>query len=448
MLPFEYEEVEEDGHVTSYGGLPIVAEVMRNFGASNAVTQHVELPAREHDAAWCVESLAMLLAAGGDCIDDMNLFLDDSALARLLQRTFPSPETLRRFLYAFHDDELVEAGRKQAELKGATSFVPEESDRLKGLQLAQEALVHGVAGRGRGKVATLDVDASIHESHKREAQPHYKKGRGYQPTIAVWAELDLVVADEFRDGNVPAGKDTLRLVERAFSALPEQVTRRRLRADSALYNLKTLRWLYDHGIEYTISADMSRPLREACVGLPQTSWKRIESRAHEHVHVAEVDWCPSDWANSRERPRYLAVRYSPRQGSLLEESGPKYLAVVTHRKGEPEELLRWHWEKAGTVEHVHDVIKHELGAGTLPCGRFGANAAWYRIALLTYNALSALRSVAMPPSLQDARPKRLRFHVFVQPAEVINHARRLIARVRKKLRCLVSLPALRLAIAT
>ncbi|MBM4364403.1 MAG: hypothetical protein FJ104_17125 [Deltaproteobacteria bacterium] len=62
----------------------------------------------------------------------------------------------------------------------------------------------------------------------------------------------------------------------------------------------------------------------------------------------------------------------------------KYLAVVSNRRelGAPD-LLCWHWQKAGTIEHIHDVTKNELGAGTPQCGRFGANAAWYRLALFT-----------------------------------------------------------------
>ena len=47
--------------------------------------------------------------------------------------------------------------------------------------------------------------------------------------------------------------------------------------------------------------------------------------------------------------------------------------------------------KAGTLEHVHDVVKNELGGGFFPSGRFGANAAWFRFALLTYNVLSAMK---------------------------------------------------------
>ena len=67
----------------------------------------------------------------------------------------------------------------------------------------------------------MDQDATIIESHKQAAYYHYEEGRGYQPMVAVWAEADLVLADEFRDGNVPARQDPLTCAKLAFAALPE-----------------------------------------------------------------------------------------------------------------------------------------------------------------------------------------------------------------------------------
>jgi len=58
-------------------------------------------------------------------------------------------------------------------------------------------------------------------------------------------------------------------------------------------------------------------------------------------------------------------------------------------------LLEWHREKAGTIEAAHDVLKNELAAGVMACGRFGANAAWLRLAVLSYNLLSALKRLAL-----------------------------------------------------
>lgn len=83
--------------------------------------------------------------------------------------------------------------------------------------------------------------------------------RGYQPVIVVWAEQDLVVHDEFRDGNVPAGCGNVRVLERAVTSLPAGITQIFVRGDSALYEQEVLAWCEKlaRGIGYAISADLS-----------------------------------------------------------------------------------------------------------------------------------------------------------------------------------------------
>jgi hypothetical protein len=53
----------------------------------------------------------------------------------------------------------------------------------------------------------VDQDATIIESRKREALYTYEGSRGYQPMLAVWAEMDVVLATvletcEFNNLNV------------------------------------------------------------------------------------------------------------------------------------------------------------------------------------------------------------------------------------------------------
>ena len=57
-----------------------------------------------------------------------------------------------------------------------------------------------------GRALTLDVDAHLVASAKREALPTYEGFRGYQPLIVTWAETGLVAADQFRDGNGMSGQ--------------------------------------------------------------------------------------------------------------------------------------------------------------------------------------------------------------------------------------------------
>ena len=52
---------------------------------------------------------------------------------------------------------------------------------------------------------------------------------------------------------------------------------------------------------------------------------------------------------------------------------------------------------------------------------------------MTYNLLSAMKVLDLPPPFEDARPKRLRFAVFNLPGRLVSHARRLLARVGRSL---------------
>jgi len=67
------------------------------------------------------------------------------------------------------------------------------------------------------------------------ALPTYEGARGYQPMPAVGAEMDAVLADEFRDGNVPAQMAPLTLAKAAFAALPSTVSSYFYRGDSACH---------------------------------------------------------------------------------------------------------------------------------------------------------------------------------------------------------------------
>lgn len=443
VLPFEVETVAEDRGMTARGGLPLVIEAVKALGVGKSVKKHVRVRRRRRGfsdvemVTWAI----CLQASGGECIDDIMVLGADEGLCRLAGQEPPKASTLREYLYAFHDEELIEKAKKEAEARGGVAYIPGENAQLAGLGAVMGELA-GKVGRKMGlRKATLDLDATIQESHKKEAQWHYKGGRGYQPSVIYWGEADQILADEYRDGNVPAGMSNLPLIKRGFSLLPSSVEERYFRGDSACYEDVVIKWLAkpkrangpEGRIGFTISADMTEELRKVCEGVAEGEWKLMEERVDETVWCSEVEFTPGEWPKDAEPLRYLALRIRKRQGELFWWGGDtKYLAVVTNREGEIEELVKWHWEKAGTIELVHDVTKNELGAAVPPCGRFGANAAWYRMSLLTYNVLSAMKTLALPAELGNARPKRLRYQVFTMAGRIVSHAGRMILRVGEK----------------
>ncbi|MBP1778386.1 MAG: transposase family protein [candidate division NC10 bacterium] len=456
ILPYVVEVMPKPEGVTAWAGLPSVLDTMRALALEEVIGREIKVRKRRrgYSDARKVESLVLLMAAGGECVDDIEMLRADAGLCRLVGQ-LPSADRLLTFLYAFHDERLIEAAR--AQLTGdRVAYIPEENEALQGLARVNLALVQRVAGQGKCTRATLDHDATIQESHKREAQPHYKGGRGYQPSAIYWAEQDLVVADEYRDGNVPAGMENLRLIRRGFASLPQWVTERYFRADSACYDEEVLKWLADPEREggpageigFTISADMTPPLRQLCEGVAEGQWQLVEERVHETVWCTEVEFTPGNWPKDAKPLRYIAVRFRARQGQLFGTgSDVKYLAVVSNRTGEPMGLLRWHWQKAGTIEPLHDVTKNELAARVPPCGRFGADAAWYRLSMLTYNVLSAMKSLALPATMCDARPKRLRFSLFNIAGRIVSRGGKLILRIAAEIEQIVRLKEARARLA-
>ena len=55
--------------------------------------------------------------------------------------------------------------------------------------------------------------------------------------------MNVVVAEEFRDGNVPVLKDPKRVAQRAFATLPETIRERYFRGDSGCDEEGLLSWL-------------------------------------------------------------------------------------------------------------------------------------------------------------------------------------------------------------
>jgi hypothetical protein len=270
------------------------------------------------------------------------------------------------------------------------------------------------------RIATIDQDATIIESHKQAALAHYDEGRGYQPMVALWAELDLVVADEFRDGNVPAHQAPLTCAQMAFATLPDSVKTRYFRGDSGCHENQLMGWLRSPeralesggGIGFAISAKMSHELAKAVAEVVEKDWKTFATEADgTQRQWAEVVFVPGEASEKKESQplRYVGLRLLKAQGVLFADgSDRKHHAVVTNLKWEGARLLDWHREKAGTIEHTHDEVKNELGGGHMPSQRFAVNAAWLKVALLAYNIVSAIKGMGFEPENRNVRLKKFR----------------------------------------
>jgi Transposase DDE domain group 1 len=445
LLPFKLIEEESGEALTSYGGLPLVMETCEALGLGGWVKRYVRIKQRNrgYTESKYVESVIALMAAGGDCLEDIERLRSDGGL-KLLLGEMPSAEAVRFFLYGFHDEKLLE-GKPE---RGA--FIAPETAPLAGLWEVNREVVLKASRSEQPTQATIDQDATVVQSHKEQSQMTYLGERGYQPLINYWAEQDLILSDEFRDGNVPAGMEPLSSFLRAVRTLPESVETIYFRSDSAAYQHKLLDVMRE-GVElqgkkvlvyFAISADVSEALRGKIMSLSESGWKPLRKLSEKGLiegrkEWAEVEFIPSAASVKKDmKPdRYLAIRVKPAQGDLFSDGNAyHYYAVVTNRwEMDGEELLRWQRERCGSVEKVHDVVKNDLAGGVMPCGRFYANAAWWRLNCLCYDVISVMKRKALPKTFWPARMKALRFHLIGVAGKVVSHARMMFLKITEGL---------------
>jgi hypothetical protein len=93
-------------------------------------------------------------------------------------------------------------------------------------------------------------------------------------------------------------------------------------------------------------------------------------------------------------------------------------------------LVAWHHERCGKSEELHRILKSEMAGGHIASRKFGANAAWWNIAVLAQSLLSLFKHNFLPKECCRSRPKMLRFKFFVMLGRIVKHARRSVLKIR------------------
>ena len=263
-------------------------------------------------------------------------------------------------------------------------------------------------------VATLDMDATLVETTKSDALFCYKHYRAYQPMQVYWAEQALMLHTEFRDGNVPAGFEQKRVLKEALSYVPDGVVKVRVRSDTAGYQHELLKYCETGEnkrfgrIEFTISCDVTSEFRRAVEEVAEEDWHPLYrevngKRVMTKREFSEVCFVPNAIAFGSKAPvyRYLATREALDNQQLpgMEETQMslpfqtifrggvtyKVFGVVTNMDWEGGSLIRFHDGRCGKCEEAHKILKEDFAGGVMPSKEFGANAAWWAIAVLAMN---------------------------------------------------------------
>lgn len=476
VLPFQYKEQVSATGLTSMAGLPAYLDLAQAAGLRDAIVRHLKVRGTDSQG-WSdhqiVMGLILLNLSGGDCVADMDRLEADAGLCQVLRkvehhglprrerrslerrwrkergRTFPSASPIFRYLAAFHDPD------EEARRPGGTAFIPAPNKHLLALRAVQRDFVAFVQGRSPQKNATLDMDATLVGSAKERALWCYDSYQAYQPFNVFWFEQELIVHSEFRDGNVPAGYQQLRVLQESLAQLPESVETVSIRSDTAGYQKELLRYCAEGSnerfgvIDFAIGADVTESFRQAIREVQEVQWFPVlrtdmDGRQYETGQQwAEVCYVPSWAGHGKKNPdyRFIATRDPLRQQLSLpgqEESGKdaesldtsngeryKIRGIVTNRTIDGNELVQWYRQRCGKSEEVHAIMKEDLAGGKLPSGDFGANAAWWGIMLLALNLNTAMKRLVLPPSWARKRFKAIRFGLINLAGQVRERSRQL-----------------------
>lgn len=466
----------DPAQVTNYGGIFPYLDLMLLTGLPSLAEE--SLPKQGVRGWRHAEHIAALLAlnlTGGDCVDDLEKLEGDPGIGlymgRIAQaigvkgrrfsrggkRDIPSLTSAREWLDGFHNSE-EDAGRGYGK-----AFVPKPNEALSGLRRANREFVteawklYARSGKPPVTRATLEIDVTYMETQKRDALTCYKSFDAYSGLTVRWAEMGFVIADEFRDGNTsPAQGNHEALVEAITHVNELGIEDVWVRSDSAAHQeriLKTLSgWKIDgksSPVRFAIGYKKTKEFRKEVAKLADCGWEKVyDEKGRLLYELAEVPFVSNAEALIKADPfRHIVIRRQAKQGILfglgtrdeelgceetMEIGGRAYhVHAIISNIGEEwtdRQVAQWYNERCGGGEAIHAILKSDLAAGQLPSGKFGANAAWWTVAVLANNLHALLEKLALPKGLVGSRFKRLRYHLINVPARMVTHARRCCVR--------------------
>ncbi|MCY4611745.1 MAG: transposase [Gammaproteobacteria bacterium] len=463
---------------SAHGGVVLWLELLRRTGVLHELP--VSVAGRQ---GWTdgqmILAVALLNVVGYEHVSDVDALEEDASLCRLVRdyeeemlglpadmlarrfrggrgRTFPSANSVHDWLLRFQD-EAAGQPRKKGE-----AVVPKPAAELQAVAAVTRRLAHRLVQVLGLDELTLDMDATVLASGKRDALYTYRSAtgkapgeRGYQPLTVFCPELGMVLGSEFRDGNVPAKVRNLELLEQGLAELPPEIKRVGLRADGAGFQQKLIRFCNEPAsrpealrrfgvIGFVCSADLDDGMRKSLSRTPAQWWGPVPGSELECADLDHVSTWGARPAQAGQLLRHVATRCAlSGELGLGEDESPAtdgapayrhrvYLTnhpypIAPHEGAGPAmetaDLVRYAHERCGHGEEVHAVLKQDLAGGLMPSGKFGPNAAWWQLAVLSANLNAVLRHCAFGRDWLWVRMKQVRRHWVHLVARVTRHAR-------------------------
>ena len=391
ILPFKIVACDEP--LIARGGLILPYEFARAMKLPQVIDKELPPPGsgRGYKPSQFVMPLVLMLHGGGKKLDELREIKGEISLRELLEMDgLPASCTVGDWLRRMGKD----------------------SKGLYGLARVERHEIVEILKRDKRNDYTLDVDATIIESEKEEAKWTYKKEKGYQPLLGFIFEIGLVIGDEFRDGNIPAGAGALEFLKYCEAMMPQGKKIRYYRSDSAAYQANVMNHCFDNEMLFTITADQDRAVKETIRCIKQ--WKSFEKGREigETIHTMN---------GTKEAFRLVVQRWPKVQAELFDPDPYNYHVIATNREETVEEIVHLHNQR-GQVENFIKEIKEGFAMEWMPCGESYANAVFFRVGIIAYNLFIAMKLLALPPWYRNFTIQTVRWRLYQLAGAVVRHA--------------------------
>jgi len=420
-------EVTGDGEgIVGHAGAVVLAELSDRLGLTGELGRRANLGVRvgAHDRGQVLRDLAVMLAAGGDCVSDLRVLRD------------------------------------QPEVFGQVASVP-TAWRVLAWELPADprgvAAVWSALARARGRAWALgaaptgplviDLDASLVDAHsdKQGAAPTFKKGFGFHPLLAFLDRGDgtgEALAGVLREGNAASNTaaDHLAVLGMALAALPKPAADAQpilVRCDSAGATHALVDEIVRRRLHFSVGFDLTEPVRKAIGALPESTWQPATDpdghprRGAWAAELSRLDLASAGWPQGtgaicrRERPHPGAAH----KMRFTDAAGHRFQVFITNQPDPDPVVLEARHRPHARVE---DRIRCGKASGlrNLPFSGFAANDAWLALTGVAATMVCWAQALLLDdPHLKVAEPKTLRYRLWHVPARIVRHARRQILRL-------------------
>ena len=402
-MPVKLERTDE--RLTRRTGLILVNRFGDKINLASKINRAFREPGsnRGFDASDYVLTLTEMLIDGATYLEDVRLFENDEAYKEMAEvRHYPTSDAI--------GDWLRRHGGTDGEQR---------------LWTVISSLIQTMSG---GSGLTLDIDGTLIEADKGDAQMTYKDFRGYHPLVGGSVELGLFAGSRFQHGNAVAQQELVSFIHECVNNLPGTFST--IRSDSAAYNHSVINDCFASGRRFTITADHDVAVLRAISQIPQNAWKQgrfddgtpVAYQVAETIHTME----------HTDRAFRLVVKRTKRhnQDDLFDGSY-HYWIIATNIPTEEKDaqaIIHFH-NGRGEFEKMIGELKHHYGLDHLPCGQFSANSLYFTIGMLAFTLVQLLKRHYFGDEWKKKSVRSLRYYWLHLPSRIISHARYTIAKV-------------------